>query len=152
MNKIIAYTDGSCNNRLPMKERDAGWAVVFIDEDEKLIGEECGSEGQSSSGRAELLAVFHAIERLNSQYSSFKNKIIRSDSAYIIKTFQEKWYERWQLLGFIGVKNEKLWRKILSIYKGDIVFEHVKGHSGNVFNEYADKLANYMRNKRKEQC
>ena len=51
-------------------------------------------------------------------------------------------------LGWIGsqgtaVKNQGLWKRLLRLYQDyeEIKFSHVKGHSGNPFNEEADRLA-----------
>jgi ribonuclease HI len=44
------------------------------------------------------------------------------------------------------VKNQDLWQELLAVLdgrpKGEVAFEWVKGHSGHVLNEAADRLAN----------
>lgn len=72
---------------------------------------------------------------------------IYADSSYVLKGITE-WIENWIKKDFKNVKNVELWKKLYNL-KGQIeklpsiklVFNKVKGHNGNKYNEMVDKLA-----------
>lgn len=69
------------------------------------------------------------------------------DSSYVLKGITE-WIENWIKKDFKNVKNVELWKKLYNL-KGQIeklpsiklVFNKVKGHNGDKYNEMVDKLA-----------
>lgn len=138
---VEIYTDGSAVSQGDNKGL-GGIGVVFTinDEIKKVI-----SKGYSNTktGRMELIAVLSALTILKKDCKA----IIRSDSMYVVNSFNKMWIHNWNRTRFQTCKNgdimEKLFREYCKFPKGCIQFCHVKGHSGDEFNELADRLANY---------
>ncbi|KAJ8453534.1 hypothetical protein ONZ45_g19680 [Pleurotus djamor] len=82
---------------------------------------------------------------------SSKPLIIRTDSSYSIKCMTE-WLEGWRQRGWMKSKGESVKNRDIIEYLAllldsrerwgqTVTFEHVKGHSGDVGNDGADRLA-----------
>lgn len=83
---------------------------------------------KSTNNIAELYAIFKAIETLKD------NMVIYTDSLYAMNVITKVWNNN---------TNYELINEIQNMIKGkNIKFNHIKGHSGNKYNELADKLAN----------
>jgi ribonuclease HI len=122
--RIVAYADGSClGNPGP-----GGWGVVLTGIDGKTL-EFSGAQPATTNNRMEITAAIEALRRLPEGL----NVIICTDSQYVIKTMTRGWKRR---------ENLDLW-KILDAEtaKREVHWEWVRGHSGNVLNEKADRLA-----------
>jgi len=96
----------------------------------------------------ELKAIYTALKCI-----SYKNlKIdIYADSEYALNT-SSKWIFDWSPTEFAGKANKdilKLLYKELKLFK-NLNFFHVKGHSGQYYNEMADKLASFNPNEKIE--
>lgn len=161
--KFIIFTDGSCDNHLPAKERVGGWAFVVLNEAKAELYRDSGNFTFAgtpvTSQRAEMMAVIKALEYVwHANDNPFENLepsvVIYSDSAYIVNCFIQQWYMRWLDEKWVGVKNADLWNRILDLYFSvkvnykifkRIEFIHIKGHKGNKWNELADKLAGEAR-------
>lgn len=135
------YTDGACKGN-PGK---GGWAFVVVLEDKKTYFD-TGKEINTTNNRMELTAVLKALEY--SCENNVSDLLIYSDSAYIVNCFNEKWTDKWISNGWKTSKkkdvlNQDLWKSILELHKkiNKISYVFVKGHSGNKYNEEADKLA-----------
>lgn len=152
-NVINIYTDGSCNNKLPVDQRFGGWAFVISWKGK--IDKLCVSGGvrkNTSSQRMEMQAVLKALEYVSEIEIGGLVIKIHSDSAYVVNCFKDKWYEAWEECDYLFVKNEDLWKKILTLYRflnrsHKVEFVKVKGHSGVECNEMADHLAREERKK-----
>ena len=99
--------------------------VSFEDGDEIHVS---GSENDTTNNRMEITAILIGLRDFqNSKY------VIYTDSMYSIKCAKREWKR---------TKNLDLWEQydILSAGK-DISFVWVRGHSGNVYNELADRLS-----------
>jgi ribonuclease HI len=133
---IDVYTDGSSYNG------EGGWAYVIVNEDKNI--EKSGKIKNSTNNIAEITAIYQAI--LNTK----EDIKIYTDSKYCIGCFTV-WYKNWMNNGWktksgYQVKNMNLIKSTLSLMKDrNITFEHVKGHSGNKYNELVDRLANEQR-------
>jgi len=128
----ISYTDGSCiktNNTDKVGKGSWGW--VLINEIEDIVFESNGEVyNDTTNNRMELQAV---LELLDFCKDYTKKIIIRSDSMYVINCAQNIWKRS---------KNIDLWKIYDTKSKNiDIVFEKVKAHSGNYWNDYVDNLA-----------
>jgi ribonuclease HI len=130
------YTDGSCLGT----PGPGGWAWAV---DRETYGR--GSEPETTNQRMELMAVVQALESLPEYVPGI---VIVSDSAYIVNCFLEGWHEGWTADGHRRrdgkpVSNWDLWTRIFSgeISGFDVEFEKVKGHSGDVMNDFVDSLA-----------
>jgi Ribonuclease HI len=98
----------------------------------------------------ELMAVISALKFFDSNKTSdTKYKIeIYTDSQYLANALNKGWLNSWQKNGWKTsnkqpVKNQDLWQQLIPLLeKYDIVFNWVRGHSGNIFNEQVDQMAN----------
>jgi ribonuclease HI len=74
---------------------------------------------------------------------------IVSDSTYVVKCFHDKWHAGWLRRGWKNsqgkpVSNRDLWEQLFTLTLGverEVTFTWVKGHSGDVMNEFVDLLA-----------
>lgn len=130
---IIAYTDGS---NCPTTKR-YGYGCVLIDNGDvikKLYGK--GSRKDKIASRnvsGELLGAMKAIEwAVNNGY-----KFIHIYADYLgVKMWAE---HQWKANTFVA----KEYVDFIDKYSKKIVvkFTHIRGHSGNEYNELADRLA-----------
>ena len=140
------YTDGACSSKTQM----GGWALVVVEND-NIIDTQSGYEPYSTNNRMELSAILAALRVADDIESSRTEVTILTDSAYCCNCFLQKWYVGWLNNGWKTadkrpVKNQDLWAEVISLYiknkdKHNIAFEKVKGHAGQQYNEYVDKLA-----------
>ena len=72
---------------------------------------------------------------------------IYADSSYVLKGITE-WIENWIKKDFKNVKNIELWKTLYNLKKQTeelpsikLLFNKVKGHNGDKYNEMVDKLA-----------
>lgn len=146
MKKIRVFTDGACSEN----PGPGGWAAVFCLSDKNIVIS--GGQKNTTNNRMELLAVIKAIEKVISKRKRRANLIveIHSDSAYVVNAIEKDWVLKWQKCKWKttakkDVKNRDLWEKLLELMnkesKMKIRFIKVKGHSGNMFNEMADRAA-----------
>lgn len=127
------YTDGACSGN----PGPGGWAWVVPD------GEfAAGSDLATTNQRMELKAALEAVKAFRGEI------IIFSDSTYVVNCFRDRWWEGWLRRGWVNsakkpVKNRDLWEPLIEIYRerDNISFSWVKGHSGDRWNDEADRLA-----------
>jgi ribonuclease HI len=131
---VRIYTDGG------YRESTGSWA--WFDPVSKK--HDSGIDEQTTNQRMELMAACEAIDTFLDE----PNLTIVSDSAYLVNTMSNRWYERWQKNGWVNSKgeavaNQDLWERLIAFLKEnpDVRFEKVKGHSGDPGNEAADRLA-----------
>ena len=142
MTDYTIYTDGAHSS----KTDNGGIGVIIIDNNKQ---EQYISKGytQTTNNRMELRAAIHGLENIpkNSSVTIF------SDSKYLTDTFNKKWIEKWQRNKWRNsekkpIKNIDLWIQILDEIKDKtVLWNWVKGHNNNEFNELADKLATKAR-------
>ena len=134
------YIDGACvGNPGP-----GGWAAIILLENKKK--EIFGGEKSTTNNRMELTAAIKALEyfvELKKKESSLK---IFTDSNYVkdgITIWIHKWERNnWKTSDKKDVKNIDLWKKLKELTKNEkIEWNWIKGHSGDPYNELADKLA-----------
>lgn len=132
------YTDGACSNNQGKGLQPGGWAAVFI-KGPSLSG----GDKATTNNRMEMKAVIEALKNIPVG-SHIK---IYSDSSYIINCFKQKWINKWEKNGWMTannkpVENKDLWLEMRQLEKDrKVEWIKVKGHSGNQWNEKADKLA-----------
>lgn len=152
MDEIIIYTDGTS------KDNIGAWGSIILYngiETAKLSG----SDLLKTNNRMELQAVVKTLKSL--LYGKLRTKIVakertkitvRSDSAYVVNTYNNGIYIKWKMNGWRTnsgepVKNGDLWEEmfetlsIMKLAEIEIVFEKIKAHSGNIYNDLADKIA-----------
>jgi ribonuclease HI len=133
---VEIYTDGACSGN----PGHGGWGVLL--KFRNTTKEIYGFEFDTTNNRMELLAAIKGLEALN------KNCKVRiyTDSKYLqdgITKWIHQWIKNnWRKSDNRLVKNADLWQNLYELtQKYDITWEWVKGHSSNLGNQVADKLA-----------
>lgn len=144
MNKeFLIYTDGACIGN--GKSRNiGGWGYCIIREG-KLIHQEVKIEFNTTNNRQELSGVINALTYC--QENNLGYFTILSDSQYVVKGFNE-WMLNWRKKGWVKgldkkpIPNDDLWKKLwwLKELLKPVFLVWVRGHNGDKWNEYADKL------------
>lgn len=129
------HTDGACRGN----PGPGGWAWAA-----GTTSYASGAEAHTTNQRMELLAVIDALRA---------NPVgpieIVSDSSYVVKCFNDKWHVGWLRRGWKNsqgqpVANRDLWEELLALALHSdrmVSFSWVKGHSGDVMNDFVDALA-----------
>ena len=129
------WTDGSC---LVNPGGPGGWAWAA-----SPMQFESGFEPETTNQRMEMQAVIEALAA-----NLFDGTItIVSDSAYVINCFHQDWRAGWHKSGHKiktgkPVANWDLWTRLFLLTdEQEVLFEKVKGHSGDHMNDFVDDLA-----------
>lgn len=139
--KVRIFTDGACSDN----PGPGGWSAVFnLHDDIKIIS---GYELETTNNRMELLAAVNSITFALKK--GFDEIEVHSDSSYVVNAINNNWLnvwvkKEWKNAKGENVKNRDLWETLLELIKKEkveIKFFKVKGHSGNTFNELADRRA-----------
>ena len=127
MDKYEIYSDGAFSK----SREQGGWAFVALKNDEK-IHSDFGGVKNTTNNRMEIMASLEAM--LWMKDNNYLSATIFTDSMYVIGSMTKNWKRN---------KNVDLFSELDNIYKQfkTIVFMHVKGHSGDKYNELCDKLA-----------
>jgi len=134
---VKIYTDGACRGNPGV----GGWgALLQYQHYEKKIS---GSESYTTNNRMELTAVIEALKIIK------KKSVIHitTDSQYV-KNGITQWVFQWRKNNWANaikkeIKNLDLWQTLHTLtLQHDISWHWVKGHSGHIENDIADKLAN----------
>jgi ribonuclease HI len=123
---IEVYTDGAYSS----SRNVGGWAFVITENNDK-IHSSFGDVSDTTNNRMEIIACLNAMLWLQEQNKT--EATIFTDSMYVIGTMTKNWKKK---------KNVDLWIKMFDVVgKLNINWQHIKGHSGNKWNEYCDMLA-----------
>jgi ribonuclease HI len=152
MNTIYIYTDGGCRGN-GKKNNIGGLGVVFIYDENVIETISAGYRGTTNNimELTAILRAFYAIPKLKEDGKiphDLMKIIIYTDSQYAANAFNEHWISNWKRNGWKSaartpVKNIKIWKELDKfVHAYDVDFVKVAGHSGDVFNEMADNLAN----------
>ena len=134
--KIIIYTDGACKGN----PGPGGWGAVIIENN--IETELYGKKENTTNNIMEMTAAIKALELFNIK----KNIILYTDSNYL-KLGITNWIDGWKKNNWINSKKEKVKNKCYWIILDqlndlhNIEWKWVKAHSGDKYNERADKLA-----------
>ena len=136
--KIVhIFTDGACKGN----PGHGGWGAVLKYGDN--VKEINGFEMNTTNNIMELTAVIKALKSLTRSCVIF----ITTDSNYVKDGITE-WIHQWKKKGWKTankkpVKNKEYWQQLeQEVSRHQITWKWVKGHSGHLENERADKLAN----------
>lgn len=150
---VRAFTDGACSGN---PGGPGGWsAVIPLSERIHVIK---GGEFSTNSNRMEMVAIIKALQEIKSIFSEAEGMRIEihTDSAYIANAVNKGMVKKWELCGWKTkgklkgkvleesreIQNSQLWKMMLKEMHGfNVRIIKVKGHSGNTFNEQADKEA-----------
>ena len=134
--KLVIYTDGACSGN-PGK---GGWGAVLIsNNNEEYLSGNCI---MTTNNKMELTAAIKAIQSIKTK----SNIEIHTDSQYV-KNGINLWINNWKKNGWKNaakkpVANKDLWIALdTCVSYHNVIWFWVKGHSGNYYNEKADKLA-----------
>ena len=121
--KFEIYTDGACiGNPGP-----GGWGAVVLHG--TMQQHLAGGEPKTTNNRMEITAAIRGIDAA----PPGSDITVWSDSEYVIKTMTRGWKRK---------VNTDLWDQLDdAVSKRKVSWEWVRGHSGDPFNELADKLA-----------
>lgn len=123
---IEVYTDGAYSS----SRNRGGWAFVIVNDGQKMHMS-FGDANETTNNRMEIMGSLEAA--LWMKENKINEATIYSDSMYVIGTMTQNWKRK---------ANVDLWILMDDAVEGlSINWQHVKGHSGNKFNEYCDMLA-----------
>jgi ribonuclease HI len=125
----IAYTDGACSGN-----PGAGAWAYRIEWPDGLVQEAAHGEPLTTNNREELKAVREALRAFRERVGMDPawRIVIRTDSQGVIHWLKGSWKRR---------KNLDLYPDIDALLDSRVVFEHVRGHSGDAGNDRVDQLA-----------
>lgn len=128
---LKAWTDGACRKGNP-GFCSCAWALL---KDDTLI---CNSvylgPERHTNNYAEYMALVYLLEYLS--YQKIEGVVIHSDSELVVNQVNQAW----------KINNEDLKKMCNKCYallvRGKHFLLHVKGHNGDKYNEYVDRLCN----------
>lgn len=135
--EVEAWTDGSCLHGGTENAR-TGSGVWYGEHDPRNASLRVPGKVQSNQV-GELVAVLHTVQTT----SPFAPLKVTTDSEYVINGLT-KHLQDWEERGWIGVANSLLWRVLVADLRqrgAPFMIRWVKGHSGDIGNEGADRLA-----------
>jgi ribonuclease HI len=134
---VVLYTDGACaGNPGP-----GGWAAIIIEAGEERTVS--GGEPSTTNQRMELRAATEGLAAIPGR----RRVKLYTDSAYVMNCFRDRWHERWERTGWMNagrrpVANRDLWERLIAeTRRHEVVWNKVRGHSGDPLNERVDRLA-----------
>lgn len=146
MSKYIIYCDGATSNN-GSKDSYGGYGWVILNAKGEKLLEGGGFVDAATNNICELMAIIEACETVNMRMKENDKVQIYSDSAYCVNCYKQDWYKNWLENGWKNSKkqpvaNKDLWLKLIPFFEDNrFTFVKAKGHSGDYWNEYVDKLA-----------
>ena len=129
---IIIHGDGACRGNPGI----GGWGAII--NNNQISQEIYGCVPNTTNNRMELQAIIESLKILNTPH----HIIVYTDSQYVQKGMS-LWITKWKIKAWNNVKNPDLWQELDNLAsKHHIIWKWVRGHSGDIMNERADKLAN----------
>lgn len=153
-NKILkVYTDGSCQGN-PGR---GAYAYIVVDVQDKIVRKDSQVFVETTNNRMELIALIAALMWLQTNplaigcINKYEKIEVTSDSEYLVRGIGRM--RQWKKNDWFGSNGKKvlnidLWKKIYNLMPNfkNIIFTHIKGHSGNEFNDRVDCMAVAARN------
>ena len=134
--KVEIFTDGACSGN----PGPGGWGVLLRSGGHER--ELKGGEADTTNNRMEMTAAIRALEALK-RASDDRIHPVSSYLMDVVKLWLTSWKARgWRTADKKPVKNVDLWRELeAALERHHVHWIWVRGHSGHVENERADKLA-----------
>ncbi|MCW6050865.1 ribonuclease HI [Microcoleus sp. A2-C5] len=133
------YTDGACSGN----PGPGGWGsvVCFADGNCHELG---GADPQTTNNRMEMQAAVAALEFFANSGQT-EPVTLYTDSEYV-KNGITKWIQGWKNKGWKtstgkDVVNQDLWHLLDKLNSRQVNWEHVRGHSGDFYNDRCDEIA-----------
>ena len=133
------YTDGACSGN----PGPGGWGsvVCFADGNCHELG---GADPQTTNNRMEMQAAVAALEFFANSGQT-EPVTLYTDSEYV-KNGITKWIQGWKNKGWKtstgkDVVNQDLWHLLDKLNSRQVKWEHVRGHSGDFYNDRCDEIA-----------
>ena len=139
------YTDGATSNN-GHEGAIGGYAWAII-RDDVCVDYASYVMAPATNNQCELMAIIDACETIEPRLEAFDKVEIYSDSAYVINCYTQSWWKGWITKGWVNakkepVKNRELWERLIPFFQDPrFQFVKVKGHAGDKWNEFVDKLA-----------
>lgn len=132
----VAFTDGSCDNN--KEPHCGGWAFIVFDgklnhpgvDEAEMV--KSGSFRNTTNNMMELTDIIQMVRSI----PEHSNVVIVTDSQYCITVLDHKTKQFPKNMPAI-----EAFRRFTSERDIQYKFHWIKGHSGNVYNEFVDKLA-----------
>ncbi len=133
------YTDGACSGN----PGPGGWGTVvcYADGNCHELG---GADPQTTNNRMEMQAAVAALEFFANSGQT-EPVTLYTDSEYV-KNGITKWIQGWKNKGWKtstgkDVVNQDLWHLLDKLNSRQVNWEHVRGHSGDFYNDRCDEIA-----------
>lgn len=146
LTRVELWTDGSSTGAVG----DGGWAYILRWGDHEKI--EVGYIPDTTNQRMEMTAVLMGLRAIKWPMPV----TIFCDSAYVQNAWQQGWLKKWKKNGWMAgsgrklhpVENRDLWEALVAeVDRHGVMWNKVKGHSGDELNERVDALARGARKK-----
>lgn len=137
MTDLTLYTDGACSGN----PGPGGWAALLIEDGRERVVS--GAEPRTTNQRMELRAAIEGLAVVPGR----RTVQLFTDSSYVMNCFRDRWWERWEANGWLGVArqpvaNRDLWERLLAeARRHEVVWHKVKGHADDALNNRVDALA-----------
>jgi len=138
---IEAYTDGACRGGNP-GFCSCAYAIYFDGKKDTFGGRYLGPE-RHTNNFAEYMGLINLLEHLYE--CNIRNVIIHCDSLLVVNQVNDVWDVNEQALIPLWVRAYGM------LLKGCHVLKHVKGHDGDIGNEFVDRLCNDVLDQHKEE-
>lgn len=147
--ELHIYTDGSCKWNRNGKNTHGGWAFIALSDpegNESNVYKAGYCKPPQTNNTMELMAVLMALRYVGNARLRQHPVVIFSDSMYVIGGMVSSF--RHQVAdGLLDPPNKEYW---LLLHRHAerckrLMFRHVKGHAGDVWNEMCDAMANRAR-------
>jgi ribonuclease HI len=138
---VFAHTDGACEGN----PGPGAWAAIFT-AGVVEVARISGRSADTTNNRMELTAAIEALKLIST--APAVDFTVVSDSKYVIdgaNRWLPKWKaDNWRTSAKGAVKNQDLWQELDALRQARtayVGFIWVRGHSGDPWNEKADRLA-----------
>lgn len=138
---LVLYTDGSRKKKPGTDKNVFGYGTVVLDEGEvlQLIGGASDHEAFAvyENVAGETMAVVEGLKWVRTNRPNVQKLVVFYDYQGV-----EQWAEgSWKAKNIMSQRYVAFMKKFRDETTIELVFAHVKGHMGNVFNEMADEVA-----------